>query len=397
MLVLIVLLIFLIYNNIILYTSNEFSQHIPEKGVKEQLNYLDEILKEGAANEMQNYYPEGFVFTNAIYGLACTEYARYKNISNKEKERTIKRAEWALSEINSQKGLEQFLSNKELIPEYGIFYRGWRNLLNASILRVKSKLSNSEINNFKTECDIIFNCFNNSNNLYLPSYKWGVWPADNFTAIASLAIHDKIFEPKYSEFIKKWLRKVDLSLDLKTGLIPHSVNIKGNSTIESARGSSQALILRLLTEIDIELSNKYYKIFKNQFKDEVFGLPGIREYRKGESGSGDIDSGPLVFDIGLAATIVSIGTSRAIGDSELFDGLSKATELLGFPINFNNKKKFIFGLVPMSDAFICWSYATYPRGNNYIEGKIGFHFLIFSSLLILLIILLLFKLKTKLY
>lgn len=397
MLVLIVLLLFLIYNNIILYSSNEFSQDIPENGVKEQLNYLNEILKEGAASEMQKYYPEGFVFTNAIYGLACTEYTRYKNISKNEKEITIKRAEWTLNEINSQKGLQQFLINKDLIPEYGIFYRGWRNLLNASILRVKSKLSNYEINNFKTECDIIFNYYNNSNNLYLPSYKWGVWPADNFTAIASLAIHDQIFEPKYQEFIKSWLRKVDLSIDLKTGLIPHSVKIKDNSKIESARGSSQALILRLLTEIDLKTAEKYYSIFKNNFKDEVFGFPGIREYEIGVNGDGDIDSGPLIFEIGLAATIVSIGTSRAVGDSELFDGLSKATELLGFPINFKNKKKYIFGLVPMSDAFICWSIATYPRGNNYIEGEIGHQFLIVSTLLILLILFLLYKLKTKLY
>ena len=126
-------------------------------------------------------------------------------------------------------------------------------------------------------------------------------------------------------------------------------------TIEGARGSSQSLILTLLSDIDQELANSHYLKYKELFQDYRFGLPGIREYPKGKSGSGDIDSGPVIFDIGGAASIVGQRAAGKQGDWSLYEGLRNSVELFGFPWTVNQEKRYLFGQFSMADAFIVWS------------------------------------------
>ena len=126
-------------------------------------------------------------------------------------------------------------------------------------------------------------------------------------SVASLSLHDKLFEPKYAQTIRDWLEKVKNQYDVN-GMIPHSVRPSDGRPIEKARGSSQALMLIFLRDIDQQLASDQFKLFKEKFIDTKFGLTGIREYPKGEFGMGDVDSGPVVFGFGGAATIVGMQT-----------------------------------------------------------------------------------------
>jgi hypothetical protein len=75
--------------------------------------------------------------------------------------------------------------------------------------------------------------------------------------------------------------------------------------------------------------------------------------------------------------------------------ISNQIETVGFPISFSGEKKYLFGSIPIADAFILWSRLQTPQKSiqknmNEInpESNLSFHFvsLIFAVLLLLFIL-----------
>jgi hypothetical protein len=394
----VILIVLILVLNIKIHSGpNLESQEDLTEDVICQLNFLEDQLKnKDLANEMQNIFPEGFVFTNALYGLTWCELAIKQKNDSIRYDRALTEARYAYNQIDSQYAKSIFYPG--LNPQYGIFYRGWKNYLLAKILACQTEMNESEVAEFAIECEQIANAYKSSNSPYLASYPNSSWPADVFPAIASLQIHDEIVSAKYNSVIINWIEKVKSNLDPDTKLVPHSTNAKTGETIEGARGSSISLILRFLTEIDPEFAVNQFKIYEGNFSITRFGLPAIREYPVGKGGSGDIDSGPVIFDIGFAGTIVAIGTLKSFGEYKTANLLSKTTESFGFSLRFGRKKKFLFGKLPIADAFICWSRVSNANSRilkikdincNSFGSILRFH--IYSFLIIGVIIILLFK------
>ena len=85
------------------------------------------------------------------------------------------------------------------------------------------------------------------------------------------------------------------------------------------------------------------------------GLPGVREFKKGWGGEADVDSGPVIFSIGGAASLVGQRTYAVYGEQATAIGLRNSIEAFGFPLEKNNEKKYILGELVMADAFIAWA------------------------------------------
>ena len=83
----------------------------------------------------------------------------------------------------------------------------------------------------------------------------------------------------------------------------------------------------------------------------LFGLPFISEFPKGQSGESDIDSGPVILGVGFAATIVSVGTHAAVGNIHSAEDQYKTINAFGFPLTTSNNKRYLFGQLPIADAF----------------------------------------------
>lgn len=280
----------------------------------------------------------------------------------KLRERVIHEALYAYNELKPKK--INWIFDQDLIPEYGIFYCGWKNYLLSKILSVDTTFQGHEfyINQFKAQCDSIVHALTISKSPYLQSYKNQSWPADMFVAMASLSNHDKIFKPKYKDVIDAWIQNITCKLDPVTHLIPHKVNSETGVTVQGARGCSLGLILRMLAEIDPESANEQYEIFREKFVSTTFGLPSLREYPKGQHGFGDIDSGPVIFGVGFSGTIVMIGTFYKLDYGYLAERQYKTINAFGFGSVTKDQKKYLFGELPMADAFIAWGRAT---GINY--------------------------------
>ncbi len=203
--------------------------------------------------------------------------------------------------------------------------------------------------------------------------------------MASVAIHEELFPGLYQEAIAEWLRLVEARTD-SLGLISHASYWPGGEVMKPARGSSQSLILNFLIEIDSSYARDKFEIYKEVFLDYRMGMPGIREYPKGAEGNGDIDSGPVIFDIGGAASIVGQRVMARYGEDEIAMGLRNSIEAFGVGKTKGGKKNYLFGQLAMADAFIAWSNAVEATESEKLTGTGGWRLKVqFLSAVLLLI------------
>ena len=369
----IVVLLVILFSNINLYYTPEITFVAPDSvraDLLKELRGLKSALHDNADIKMQRLYPEGYLFMNAIYGLAwCNFMEGLSNESEYFEEGTVElKKTW--DKIDSDRGRSPF--NESLPLRYGAFYTGWSTYFLGRKLSLEhpTKRKESEVTYFKQQCDSIAAVV--KERIYPVSYYGSAWPADAILCIASLSLHDKLFGPRYTGVRKAWLEKVKNNLDVH-GLIPHSASPLNGKPVESARGSSQGLMLIFLREIDASFASEQFAIYRSNFLDRTLGLSGIREYPKGEFGIGDVDSGPMLFQIGSAATLVGMQTLYLYGDVENSVQMRDAIEAVAFPYERDDRKFYLFGLMPIADAFITWSHSVERSRDNVSSSFTTFH------------------------
>lgn len=364
-----ILTIFLLWINIGLHFEKT-SYPERKKDIILQLNYLEDGLKQHWMGEkMQQVFPEGYVFINALYGLSWCELAMSDlDKDSRLKKKAIEEVLFAYGEIKSEKA--NWMFNNGLSPAKGIYYLGWKNYLLSKLLQIDTTFEGHPeyVRAFKAQCDEIVKALSQSETPFLQSYPQQSWPADMFVAMASLSNYDKIFKPRYKQVINTWVNKVKQRLDPVTRLIPHQVDFQTGKSISGSRGCSMSLILRMLKEIDPVFADQQFLLFHKQFIETTMGLPSVREYSKGRNGAGDIDSGPVIFGTGFAATIVMTGTFSVFDSVQLANRQFQTIQAFGFVFTKNDQKRYLFGMLPIADAFIAWGRAS-GAGQKYIETE----------------------------
>ena len=378
-------IVFLVYGILTYLTAIIFfSSYLNSSGnqidyYSQELTSLRKEMHLGIAKDMQALYPEGFVFTNVLYGLCSAELVR--KIDDPSKKLSWQNeTRWSLSEIESNYGKSVFDSS--LTPIYGTFYHSWKTWLTGKYLSIidKNNFDSTLYKNFQLDCKTIVNNYLVENNPYPESYKGVSWPADAIVGIASLELSDNEFHTDYSKFIEKWISSVKAGLATSKFLIPHSIQNSVPRSIEFSRGSSQSLILLFLYDIDGDFAKKQYSLFKHRFTDTFLFFSLIKESQANRTQVEDIDSGPIIFGFGSAASIVGIGTAKLYGDKELFSDLNLGIEFSRIPA------KYFFGDHVIIDLFLLWSRISEPlvQQNKHLTqnsfNNIRFIFLIIEIL-----------------
>ena len=357
-----VLAIPLVVLNLRLYQP-DIESYGPDKlgaDVLSQLSFIETALRDGAGERMQTLFPEGFFFTHVLYGLAWVEVGMRRSERDPLRAQALKKARWALARLDTLDATRQF--SLALDPPLGVFYLGWSNWLRGGVLTLQpaSNRSDEELARFKAECMALAAAFERSPTPFLQAYPALAWPVDSTVAMAALRLHDELLPARYESTIKQWLEATRNRLDPLTGLIPHRVDHRTGQPLVSARGSSQSMIVRFISEIDPIWGHEQYRLFREQFLAMPLAIPGVREYPRGINGSGDIDSGPLFFGISLSASTVTLGAALQRQDRTLAEPLLHVGEATGFPVQWRQKKRYLFGLLPVGDAFLVWAKTARP-------------------------------------
>ncbi|MET8003550.1 hypothetical protein [Nonomuraea glycinis] len=328
-------------------------------GVERQLTFLRAALDAGAGDDAQRLFPEGYFFLHALYGLTWAELGMRRPAG--ERPVALREARWALARLDSPAGRAPF--SPDLTPAYGVFHRGWSNLLRGQVLSLQpaGRRDPAETRRFADDSAALGAAFDAAASPYLTAYPGQAWPVDSTVAIASLRLHDTLLPARFARTTERWLQEVRRRLDPRTGLLPHQADPDTGDPIEVARGSSQSLIQRFLVDIDPAFAGEQYVRFRDRFLATPLGLgPAVREYPHGMDGPGDVDSGPLPLGISLSATAVTLGAAQVHGDAPLAGALAGYGEFAGLPFGTPWTKRYAFGLLPIGDAFLAWSKTARP-------------------------------------
>jgi hypothetical protein len=328
-------------------------------GVRRQLAFLRAALDDGAGDEAQRLFPEGYFFMHALYGLSRVELGMREPVGDRAT--ALREARWALERLDSPSGRAPF--SPGLAPPYGVFYRGWSNWLRGGVLSLQpaERRDPGELRRLADDSAALGAAFDTSASPYLTAYPGQAWPVDSTVAIASLRLHDSLLPARFTGTVQRWLRGVRQRLDPRTGLLPHRVDPNTGEPVEVARGTSQSVIQRFLVDIDPAFAGEQYLRFRDRYVVSPLGLgPAVREYPDGVDGPADVDSGPLPLGVSLSATVVTIGAAQVHSDAPLAAALANYVELAGLPVDTPWTKRYAFGLLPVGDAFLAWSKTARP-------------------------------------
>jgi len=303
---------------------------------KNQINYLSKIIDKGYDNTLQNRFPEGKIFSNALLALSTIKYCDNNRIFIGKYSKIVDNC---IRRIQSKKAVQIFSENMN--PKYGMFYNGWSNLVYStykeSELFEYSEIQESVLESSNDIEERITRTQNDSLRL-LDSYSGTNWPADNMIGISSLS----------NDTLKaKWIDHIIKNAKHESGLINHV-----SSDVSEIRGSSNALITYCLGRSNYQEIEQYNQVFCSIFIDEYMGIQLVKEYENG-SNSMDVDSGPIVLGYGASATIMNIKTQASLGNKK--SRLTwAAMNTLALPINIFSKKYYLMKKEPMLDLFMLW-------------------------------------------
>lgn len=380
----------LLYSNLKLYDSPDCISTTGgslNSDVFRQLHFLQRAIHaEHADLAMQGQYPEGYLFIHALFGLAWCETAKGLGADDPIHQQALREIARSLQAMDSPAGKSTFTADQPL--EYGAFYQGWTTYLRGCLLQLSplAMRDTQLVAQFQASCAAIARAIDETDQPYLESYPGATWPADNIVCLAALSLHDRILEPRFRSVKEKWLSRIKRTMLPGYELIPHDYDLEHGISREGVRGSSQSLMLVFLPAIDAEFAVRQYQNFRRHFLAYRMGLPGIREYPKGVSGSGDIDSGPVVLGVGGAATIVGVKAALQFNDWNLAMALRNGPEILLFPQQSKSEKTYLFGKLPILDAFLAWSNSSLCVADRNETGVWRRDFQLISILILSLVV-----------
>lgn len=193
---------------------------------------------------------------------------------------------------------------------------------------------------------------------FIETYPDELYPVDNAAALAAIALHARATRRPPPPALARGLAALRAhGIDAPTGLVVQSIAADG-APRDVPRASGTALASYFLAFVDEALSRTLYETLRAEQLRSVLGFGAVRERPDGAS-KGDIDSGPVLFGVGVSATGFMIGASRVHGDRDTFAALYATAHLFGAPYDARGTRTYATG-GPLGDA-ILFAMVTAPR------------------------------------
>jgi hypothetical protein len=142
-----------------------------------------------------------------------------------------------------------------------------------------------------------------------------IWPADNAATLYSLLLYDRLNATHLHEGpARKWLNYMaKQGTDPKTDLyVSELTGCTGYSNVP--RGCSLSWIVRYMSAFAPDSARIHWVRYKRQFKMPLLIACAFREYPKGVNLGVDYDTGPIIFEMGSAATGLALPAAARVRD-----------------------------------------------------------------------------------
>ena len=246
-----------------------------------QVEFLQRSIAAGDGARMQRLFPEGDFFLRA---LTATAAARTPSAD-------VARVRALRDSSDAPEQVAVFGSG--MVPEHGIFQAGWA--LAAAVELARASGDSADREDVRRRAGVIEEALRGSRSGFLESYPDQYWPCDTVVAASALADTAVLLDQaEWLATVRAWRANALRSADAAIGLLPHRVDEEGRS-LEVPRGSSQSVIQAFWPTIGRTLDGRpdieSWSAFRREFLVRQVGLVGVREYPRGTSTRGDVDSG----------------------------------------------------------------------------------------------------------
>ncbi|MBN2702852.1 MAG: hypothetical protein JXR23_01440 [Pontiellaceae bacterium] len=205
----------------------------------------------------------------------------------------------------------------------------------------------------------------NSPTLLIETYPSETYPVDNCAVIASIALNNRVHRIANDELIEEWIRCCrKYYIDPKSGLLYQAMDDEIAYPRDAPRGSGTTLGLYMLSFMDLPLARDLYAAVHDELAQNIFGFGFMREYPKGIPGKANIDSGPVIFGLGLSPTGFALSGARICGDRSTFKNLYATAHAAGAPLKDKETLHYVTG-ASLGDAILFAMLTAVPNG---IEG-----------------------------
>jgi hypothetical protein len=188
-----------------------------------------------------------------------------------------------------------------------------------------------------------------SPNALIETYPGEAYPTDIASVAAAIAVHARVTGVDHSRVLRHWatqLRRVQV--DHASGFVHQRMAVNG-APEDVPRGSGTGLAAWYAGFVDRGVAQELTRaLLKHERTFSGFGA--IAEF-DAQPGHGDIDSGPVVLGVSVAATGFSLAPFRAFGHRDEFTRLYRTTSLFGLPVRSGDALCFRTG-GPIGNALL---------------------------------------------
>jgi hypothetical protein len=165
----------------------------------------------------------------------------------------------------------------------------------------------------------------------IETYPGEAFPTDVAAVAAAIAVHGRATGVDHSAVLRHWVDRVKaIQIDDASGFVHQRMGAGDGARHDVPRGSGTGLAAYFAGFVDRGLAER---LAEGLFRHEAtfWGFDAIREYAGGHDGPGDIDSGPVVFGVSVAATGFALAPARALGRRDSFERIYRTVDLFGLP------------------------------------------------------------------
>ena len=165
----------------------------------------------------------------------------------------------------------------------------------------------------------------------IDTYPGEAYPTDVAAVAAAIAVHDRATGGDHRAVLARWRAAVEATQrDPASGLVFQRMGAVDGVPHDAPRGSGTALAAYYAGFVDRALAARLTDAVLAH-ESTALGFGAIREYAAGHRGAGDVDSGPVVLGVSVAATGFALAPARAHGHRAAFVRLFRTTALFGLP------------------------------------------------------------------
>ena len=177
----------------------------------------------------------------------------------------------------------------------------------------------------------------------IETYPGETWPPDVAAVAGSIGLHASATGLDRKAMLDIWATRFEACAIDASGYLVQRVRTGTCEPMDAPRGSGTAVGSYFIAFAHERLSRRLYQAIASGGTIDVLGFSGVREYSTGHSGSGDGNSGPILFGVSVGATGFALGAARMHGDRDLFRRLYRSAYLFGAPFDLDDRRVFVIG------------------------------------------------------